>query len=105
MDEQLIPILQMTCCAILFFEYIPQIRKIIKRKSVEDLSLGYWIWKGVFTLLTVFTLTLADTSIISYVSQLVSICLITFVTILIFKYKQPSQHELKVVAWLKHLTK
>ena len=105
MEEELIPILQMACISILFFEYIPQIKKIIKRKSVEDLSLGYWLWKGVFTLLTVLTLTLADTSIISYISQLVSICLITFVTILILKYKQPSQDDVRVVAWLHNKLK
>ena len=67
--EQIINTLQLVIFVIIFTEFIPQIIKTWKRKSVGDISVSHWILKLVFTTLAIYMLYLTGNTLIVILSQ------------------------------------
>lgn len=76
----LIAALQTLCVALMVVEYTSQIIKILKRKTVEDLSFTYWGTKISITILQFVILILSNNPLKVYLSQLLSLimCFVVF---------------------------
>lgn len=79
MDGLLIT-LQTITVLLLFVEYLSQIIKILKRKTVEDISFTYWGTKISITVLQFVILFISHNPLKVYLSHLLSLifCLIVF---------------------------
>ena len=85
---QIIYLFQIVQFIILFCQYIPQIIKTYKRKSVEDISIAHWISKFAYSGLSIIMLVMADNDLIIVMSQIINIVFVVIIIIQLFHYKQ-----------------
>lgn len=86
-NQEIINILQMVIFVIIFTEYIPQIMKTAKKKKVGDISIAHWVFKYLFTLLTIYMLYLTGNTLIVVMSQIFNLVFTTIICVQLVKYR------------------
>lgn len=87
-DEELIYIFQIIQFIIIFGQYIPQIVKTYKVKSVKEISVTSWLSKLAYTLLSITMLVYANNSFIIVLSQILNLFFTVVILYQLFYYSK-----------------
>jgi len=89
MHVDTVSLLTTICAFLMVIEYVSQIHKIHKRKTVEDLSWVYWVTKITITLLQFVILIVSHNPLKVYLSQFMSLmgCLIIFTMMVYYHHR------------------
>lgn len=72
-DTQLIYMFQIIQFILLFTQFIPQLWKTYKLKTVGDISLTHWIMKLAYTILSILMLVISHNDLIIVLSQIINL--------------------------------
>lgn len=80
--------LQLGSFVVMFAQYIPQVTKIAKRKSVGDISIAHWICKLVYSVLALMVLVLSHNSLVVALTQVFNFIFTAIITWQCMKYRE-----------------
>ena len=91
--EQIVVFLQTMCVLLMFLEYIPQIIKLIKVKSTNEISFTYWATKISITILQFAILIITLQPMKVYLSHILSISFSIVVFSIMQYYNHKNNHK------------
>ena len=87
-SELIVYMLQVGSFVVMFAQYIPQISKIAKRKSVGDISITHWVCKLVYSVLALMILVLSHNCLIVALTQVFNFVFTAIITWQCMKYRE-----------------
>lgn len=90
---QVIYLFQIVQFVILFCQYIPQMLKTYKRKTVGDISVIHWISKLAYSILAMLTLILAHNDLIIVLSQIINLVFCILILWQLYYYSHKADKE------------
>ena len=87
-SELIVYMLQVGSFVVMFAQYIPQISKIAKRKSVGDISIMHWVCKLVYSVLALMILVLSHNCLIVALTQVFNFVATAVITWQCMKYRE-----------------
>ena len=87
-SELIVCMLQVGSFVVMFAQYIPQISKIAKRKSVGDISITHWVCKLVYSVLALMILVLSHNCLIVALTQVFNFVFTAIITWQCMKYRE-----------------
>lgn len=87
-SELIVYMLQVGSFVVMFAQYIPQISKIAKRKSVGDISIMHWVCKLVYSVLALMILVLSHNCLIVALTQVFNFVATAIITWQCMKYRE-----------------